>query len=107
MPERYAAVPKITLTEQSFVGIWEQINMQYQYQVIQRAAQLILSANKQVGGSGSGTWSYDESKRILTINNMKYHIEESWDWEAAPRKQTLTFSGLTSSGRPVWGKKIG
>ena len=107
MPERYAAVPKTTLTEQSFVGIWEQITMQYQYQVIQRPAQLILSANKQVGGSATGTWSYDTSKRILTINNMKLNVEESWDWEASPRKKTLTFSGLTESGRPVWGKKVG
>ena len=107
MPERYAAVPQTTLTEQSFVGIWEQINMQYQYQVIQRASQLILTANKQVSGSATGTWSYDESKRILTINNIKFNVEESWDWEASPRKTTLTFSGLTGSGRPVWGKKVG
>lgn len=106
MPERYAGVPKTTITEQSLVGNWEQISMQYQYQTIQRSTGVILTADKKVSGSVTGNWSYDSTKRILTINGNKFNISDAWDWEAYPRKVTLTWSGLTSAGLPVWGKKV-
>jgi arabinan endo-1,5-alpha-L-arabinosidase len=106
MPERYAAVPKTTITDQSLVGTYEQITMQYQYATIQRSASVVLSADKKVSGSVSGTWSFDSTKNILTINNTKFNIENGWDWEATPRKVTLTYSGLTPSGLPVWAKKV-
>jgi len=105
-PERYAAVPKTTITEQSLVGSWEQITMQYQYQIIQGPANVVLSADKKVSGSVTGTWSLDATKGILTINGNKYNVNDAWNWEASPRKVTITYSGLTSTGRPVWAKKI-
>lgn len=106
MPERYAGVPKTTITEQSLVGTWEQIILRYQYQTIQTSTNVVLSADKKVSGSVSGTWSLDASKNILTINSIKYQLADAWDWEASPRKLTITYAGLTAAGLSVWGKKI-
>jgi len=105
-PERYAAVPKTTITEQALVGTWEQITMQYQYQVLQKSVSITLSADKKVSGSITGTWSFNSTTGILDINGIKCNVADAWDWEAATRKVTLTYSGFTSGGRPVWGKKI-
>jgi arabinan endo-1,5-alpha-L-arabinosidase len=105
-PERYAGVPKTTITEASFVGSWEQITMQYQYKVIQKSIKINLSADKKVSGGFTGTWLYDSTKETLTINGIKCKVSDAWDWESSTRKTTLTYSGLTSGGLPVWGKKI-
>lgn len=105
-PERYAAVPKTVVTEQSLIGNWEQITMQYQYQAIQKSTYLVLKSDKTVIGSVTGTWAFDNVKSILTINGNKYNVADAWDWEASPRKVTLTYTGFTASGRPVWAKKV-
>ncbi len=105
-PERYAGVPKTTIKEEDVTGTWEQITMQYQYKVIQQAATLKLTSDKKVSGSVTGTWSLDTTKGILTINYDKYNLANAWNWESSPRKVTITYSGLTSTGRPVWAKKI-
>lgn len=106
MPERYAAVPKTTITEQSLIGIWEQIILQYQYQTMQTSSNVTLSADKKVNGSVTGTWSYNSIKGILTINGNNYIVIDAWDWETIPRKVTLAYAGLSSTGRSVWAKKI-
>jgi arabinan endo-1,5-alpha-L-arabinosidase len=106
MPERYAAVPKSTITEQSLVGNWEQITLQYQYQVIQHSASVVLTADKKVSGSVTGGWSFDAAKNLLDINGNKYIVTDAWDWEAATRKVTLTYAGLTPSGVSIWAKKL-
>lgn len=105
-PERYAGVPQTTITEASIVGTWDHIVMQYQWATQQAAVSISLTADHKVTGSITGTWSYDSDKRILTINGMKLIVSDAWDWEASPRKVTITYTGLTSNGRPVWGKKI-
>jgi len=105
MPERYAGVPKTTITEESLVGTWEQITMKYEYKKIQLPGNITLTADKKVSGAVTGTWSLDAAKNILTINNTKFNLTDGWDWEASPRKVTLTYSGLTAAGLPVWGKK--
>ncbi len=106
MPERYAAVPKSTITEQSLVGNWEQITLQYQYQMIQHSASVVLTADKKVSGSVTGGWSFDAAKNLLDINGNKYIVTDAWDWEAATRKVTLTYAGLTASGVSIWAKKL-
>ena len=105
-PERYAGVPVTTITESSFIGTWEQITMNYQYKVIQKSATIYLTADKKVSGGVTGTWSYDSSNKTLTVNGIKCKVSDAWDWESATRKVTLTYSGLTTAGLPVWGKKI-
>ncbi len=104
--ERYAGVPKTTITEASFVGSWEQITMNYQYRTIQKSVTVFLTADKKVSGAVTGSWSYDSTKQILTVNGIQCKVSDAWDWEASTRKVTLSYSGLTSDGRPVWGKKI-
>ncbi|MCC9165788.1 arabinan endo-1,5-alpha-L-arabinosidase [Pontibacter harenae] len=106
MPERYAGVPETSITEEALVGTWEQITMQYQYRTIQKSSKITLSADKRVSGSASGTWAFDSNRGVLMINGKDYLVTNAWDWEASPRKVTLTFSGLTSGGLPVWGKKV-
>lgn len=105
-PERYAAVPKTPITEDSLVGKWEMINMQYQYRSLQVWTNITLSADKKVSGGVTGTWSYDGAKGLLNINGTNHIVKNAWDWESTPRKRTITFSGLTSNGRPAWGKKV-
>ncbi|MFV8324480.1 arabinan endo-1,5-alpha-L-arabinosidase [Flavobacterium sp. ZS1P14] len=105
-PERYAAVPKTTITEASFIGSWEQITMNYQYKTIQKSVTIYLTADKKVSGGSTGTWSYDSTNEVLTVNGNKCKVSDAWDWESATRKVTITYSGLTPGGLPVWGKKI-
>lgn len=106
MPERYAAVPKTTITDQSLIGTWEQITLEYQYQTMQTSSNVTLSSDKKVTGSVTGTWSYDNTKGILMINGNNFIVNDAWDWEAIPRKVTLSYAGLTSTGRSVWAKKV-
>lgn len=105
-PERYAAVPETTITETSFIGSWEQITMNYQYGAIQKSATIYLTADKKVSGGATGNWSYDSGNKTLTVNGVKCKVNDAWDWESSSRKVTLTYSGLTTAGLPVWGKKI-
>ncbi|MFV8338851.1 arabinan endo-1,5-alpha-L-arabinosidase [Flavobacterium sp. LB3P21] len=105
-PERYAGVPATTLSDASFIGTWEQITMNYQYKVIQKSATIYLTADKKVSGGATGSWSYDSTNKTLTVNGVKCKVSDAWDWERATRKVTITYSGFTTAGLPVWGKKI-
>jgi len=104
--ERYAGVPATTITEASFIGTWEQITMNYQYKTMQKAGTIYLTADKKVSGDATGTWSYDSTKKVLTVNGVKCNVSDAWDWELSTRKVTLSYSGYTASGLPVWGKKV-
>ena len=105
-PERYAGVPETTITEASFIGSWEQITMNYQYGVIQKSVAINFSADKKISGGVTGTWSYDSGSKTLTVNGVKCKVSDAWDWESSTRKVTITYSGLTTAGLPVWGKKV-
>lgn len=105
-PERYAGVPEKEITEESIVGTWEHIDFDYEYKTIQESVLIVFNSNHTLGGNLSGNWSFDNATNTLTINGREHVLKNSWDWEAYPRKTTLTYTGLTSSGRPVWGKKI-
>jgi arabinan endo-1,5-alpha-L-arabinosidase len=106
MPERYAGVPvDSAVTTSDIAGTWENISMEYQYQQQQTATTLTLGADGTATGALTGEWTYDETKKILTVGTLKLCVEWGLDWETSPRKRTLTYSGLTVNGRPVWGKK--
>ena len=104
-PERYAGVPTTEITEASFYGTWEHIDMKYQYKTIQTSSTIFLGSDKKITGGITGTWSYDSANKTLTINGVKCIVQDAWDWEASPRKVTITYSGLTAGGLPYWGKK--
>lgn len=105
-PERYAAVPDESITEGDIVGSWEEITLEYQYQVMQTSYTVTLNEDKTLRGGLEGTWSYEESSKTLTVNDTELVVDNAWNWEASPRQTTITYAGLTSSGRSVWGKKI-
>jgi arabinan endo-1,5-alpha-L-arabinosidase len=105
MPERYAGVPDSNIAESDLAGSWENISMNYQYKTQQTATTLTLGADGKATGALTGDWTYDATKKILTIGTQKLCVEWGLDWEATPRKPTLVYSGLTANGRPVWGKK--
>lgn len=104
-PERYAGVPEKEITEADIIGVWEHINFEYEYKTMQESVFLVFNSNHTLGGNFSGTWSLDSQNKKLLINGREHILNNSWDWEASPRKTTITYTGLTSSGRPVWGKK--
>lgn len=106
MPERYGAVPQAAITEADLVGTWENIFLKYQYQVQQGSASLTLSADKKASGAISGNWSYDASKKILTIGSYKVIVKREVDWEANPRVHSIVYAGLTDAGVSIWGKKV-
>lgn len=104
-PERYAKEPEDVITEEEIAGSWEQITMNYQYQTMQTSTSVFLTSTGGVSGGATGTWSFDEAAQSITINGNECKVFRSWDWEASPRKLTLTYSGYTTEGKPIWGKK--
>lgn len=106
MPERYAEVPQLSLDVKALTGSYEVIVMDYLYKTMQKSETLLLSSDGVASGIFSGNWKIDSDKKVLQIGNQRLIVRDGYDWEGSPRKATLVFSGLTSSGRPVWGKKI-
>src|SRR5699024_5129869 len=105
-PERYAGVPQQPIAEEDIIGTWEEITMKYQYQTMQTSYEVIFKEDHTLGGALDGSWSYDEANQTLRVNGTKLIIDNAWDWEASPRQTTITYAGLTDSGRSIWGKKI-
>ncbi|GAA5520131.1 arabinan endo-1,5-alpha-L-arabinosidase [Aliifodinibius salicampi] len=105
-PERYAGVPDSSITEEDIVGTWEEITLEYEYQNIQTSYQVTFNEDNTLEGALEGTWSFDENSNMLTVNNTELIVDNAWDWEASPRRTTITYAGLTSAGRSVWGKKV-
>lgn len=105
MPERYGAVPQNDIVEADLVGEWENIFLNYSYQKQQTSTALTLSAAKKATGAITGAWSYDVSKKTLTIGNYKVLVQRELDWEANPRVPTIVYAGLTEKGVSIWGKK--
>ncbi len=134
VPERYAAVPQTQITESSIVGTWQIILLKYQSgsaQVHDASQDYTFTADKKVmlGTDQKGTWAYNAADRVLTVTwNYKeadvdivdrLYVQDALDWEASPRKTTISFTGLTLEGGssggytdgpkkifPRWGKKL-
>src|SRR5699024_2726539 len=105
-PEGYAGVPQQPIAEEDIIGTWEEITMKYQYQTMQTSYEVIFKEDHTLGGALDGSWSYDEANQTLRVNGTKLIIDNAWNWEASPRQTTITYAGLTDSGRSIWGKKI-
>jgi arabinan endo-1,5-alpha-L-arabinosidase len=106
MPERYAAVPQLAITDEAMWGTYELITMNYAYQTQQTSTIFKLNSDGSVGGTMSGQWSLNVNTGILTIGNLEFIVRDGYNWESSPRKATLVLSGLTPQGQPRWGKKI-
>lgn len=104
--ERYAGVPKTTITSASFIGTWENISIKYQYATIQKSTDVYFTADGKLSGGLTGTWSYNSTTSVLIINGVACKVFDAWDWEASPRKVTLSYSGYSPDGLTTyWGKK--
>jgi arabinan endo-1,5-alpha-L-arabinosidase len=104
-PERYAAVPETEITEEDIVGSWQQITMNYQYKVQQTATIVTFNSDGSLSGGVTGTWSLDANSKTLYVNGNECKLFDAWDWEATTRDVTISYSGLTVDGKPIWGKK--
>ena len=107
LPERYAAVPDYgSITKDSLVGTWEHIKLAYTYGQQNRATALTLHANGTLSGALTGNWSYNVSKKQLTLGNVIVCVEREVDWEANPRRVTLVYAGTEKNlNATYWGKK--
>jgi len=106
LPERYANVPQIPITDNDLVGTWENITLNYVAGVQQTSTTLNLLPNYTATGAISGAWSYNANTKTLTIGTQKLKVQRELDWEASPRIPTIVYSGLNSLGRSLWGKKV-
>ena len=105
MPERYAGVTQTPISASELVAGWEHIQLNYKYQTQQVSQNVKLNADNTVSGAMSGTWSFDETNRILQINSQKLYVAREVDWEASPRRVMLVYAGLSPAGISLWGKK--
>lgn len=106
LPERYGAVPNLPINEYELAGEWEHINMQYQYATQRTSVNMILTADHKItAGEWKGkTWSFDEEKQMLLIDNsIELYLAREVDWEREPRTHTIVFAGY--EGKVThWGK---
>ena len=107
LPERYAAVPDYgTITKDSLVGTWEHINLEYKYGQQNTASSLTLNADGTMSDALTGNWSYDSTKKQLTLGDVIVCVEREVDWEASPRRVTLIYAGTEKNlNATYWGKK--
>jgi arabinan endo-1,5-alpha-L-arabinosidase len=63
-------------------------------------------------GAMTGKWSYDSSKKQLTLGDVVVCVEREADWEASPRVATIVYAGIgkdasdTAKTITYWGKKV-
>ncbi|WP_163324734.1 arabinan endo-1,5-alpha-L-arabinosidase [Draconibacterium mangrovi] len=108
LPERYAGVPEEygTITENELIGTWEHINLSYRFAQQNSATGLTLKSDGTMTGALTGNWSYNESKKQLTLGNVIVCVEREVDWEASPRRVTLVYAGTEKNlNATYWGKK--
>ena len=107
LPQRYAAVPDYgTITKDSLVGNWEHINLEYNRGKQALATSLTLNADGTMSGALTGNWSYDATKKQLTMGNVVVCVEREVDWEATPRQVTFVYAGTEKNlNATYWGKK--
>ncbi|MBP5537319.1 MAG: arabinan endo-1,5-alpha-L-arabinosidase [Bacteroidales bacterium] len=108
LPERYAGLPAgESIKKSELVGKWEHINLKYDYANQDKAEDLILNADGTMSGALTGKWSFDESKKQLTLGDVIVCVEREADWEASPRVATLVYAGTEKTiNATYWGKKV-
>lgn len=125
-PQRFAGDENRKITKRSIPGTWEVVRLtEPTYERQLEAGQILWGEGElneeewnnsflvhfEKGGTvgDKGSWSFNEKEQALElrINNetISYlHTFAGQDWEN--QTQTLLFTGLDSSGRAVWGKRV-
>lgn len=108
MPERYGAVPQVTIKASELAGTWEGIDLAYEYGKQRISTEFTLNADGSMTGGTAWpnvkVWNFDTSSNTLTIGTTKLKVQREVDWEASPRKLTIVYSGVSGS-KSFWGKK--
>ena len=106
MPERYAAVPQVTITASDIAGTWEHIDLGYSYGKLKESSEMTFAADGTItsGVWTGGRWSFDAATNTLTANGVELKVQRECDWEAIPRKHTIVYSGINGN-KSYWGKK--
>lgn len=111
LPERYAGIPDDDIKKEDLVGLWEHIDLAYEYGKQRVSKEMVLDADGTVTGALKGTWTYDAAKKWLTFNvdgkKVVVCVEREADWEASPRCATIVYAGTEKSLNSTWwGKKV-
>lgn len=117
LPERYGAVPQSAITAADLAGNWQHINLGGCSAIWDNdckkdaSVDIALSSDGTVSAdskwSAGKSWSFDASKNILTIGDVKLYLKRELDWEASPRVPTIVYVGLSADGKTTfWGKKV-
>ena len=106
MPERYGAVPQVSISESELVGAWEHIDLSYSYGNQRTASEMVLGDDHKItsGAWKGAAWSFNAQTNTLTCNGVELKVQREVDWEASPRKVTIVYSGLNGM-KSYWGKK--
>lgn len=108
MPERYGAVPQVTIKASELAGTWEGIDLAYEYGKQRVSTEFTLNADGSMTGGTAWpnvkVWNFDTSSNTLTIGTTKLKVQREVDWEASPRKLTIVYSGVSGS-KSFCGKK--
>jgi arabinan endo-1,5-alpha-L-arabinosidase len=115
-PERYAWENNGNVQQDSIIGDWEKIDLNYNvmpgygneqlYPDLQLSKTMSIDAEGTIGGDGAGTWTYTMPWLELQWSNgttAKAFVQKGRDWEN--KKNTIIFTGLNNNGIAVWGKK--
>lgn len=106
MPERYGAVPQVSISESELVGAWEHIDLSYSHGKQRTASEMVLGDDHKItsGAWKGAAWSFNAQTNTLTCNGVELKVQREVDWEASPRKVTIVYSGLKGI-KSYWGKK--
>lgn len=106
MPERYGAVPQVSISESELVGAWEHIDLSYNNGKQRTASEMVLGDDHKItsGAWKGAAWSFNAQTNTLTCNGVELKVQREVDWEASPRKVTIVYSGLNGI-KSYWGKK--
>ena len=106
MPERYGAVPQVSISESELVGAWEHIDLSYSNGKQRTASEMVLGDDHKItsGAWKGAVWSFNAQTNTLTCNGVELKVQREVDWEASPRKVTIVYSGLNGI-KSYWGKK--
>lgn len=106
MPERYGAVPQVSISESELVGAWEHIDLSYSHGKQRTASEMVLGDDHKItsGAWKGAAWSFNAQTNTLTCNGVELKVQREVDWEASPRKVTIVYSGLNGI-KSYWGKK--
>lgn len=114
-PERYAATEQSSIDAEDLQGEWERIVLNYQVvpgyadeQVspnFQLAVPMELQPDGTIDGEPALTWTYSSPTLTLEFDDATYTtvVERGRDWEN--KKECFIFTGLSETGKAIWGKK--